>query len=119
MGITYANLVIKKSFEATDSAEVEFLVDSGAAYSLVPGDVLESLGILPNRSKEFTMADGTKIERAMGDCFYMYEDEKGAAPVIFGEGDDVALLGAMTLESLGLVLNPFSRTLHPMRLLLV
>ena len=32
-------------------------------------------------------------------------------------GDDQALLGAVTLENLGLVLNPFSRTLHPMRLL--
>jgi hypothetical protein len=32
-------------------------------------------------------------------------------------GDD-ALLGVVTLEMLGLVFNPFSRTLHPMRLLL-
>jgi hypothetical protein len=27
-------------------------------------------------------------------------------------------LGATTLESIGLVLNPFTRTLHPMRMLL-
>ena len=31
---------------------------------------------------------------------------------------DQALLGVVTLEILGLVFNPFDRTLHPMRMLL-
>ena len=119
MGITNAKLVVKKSYEAEDSAEVNFLVDSGAAYSVVPGDLLESLGIMPNRSQQFSLADGTIIERAMGDCFYIFQDNFAAAPVIFGEADDMPILGALTLEALGLVLNPFTRTLHPMRLLMV
>jgi hypothetical protein len=34
--------------------------------------------------------------------------------VILGEPGDDALLGAVTLEVLGLVLNPFSRTLQPL-----
>ncbi|PYS11939.1 MAG: aspartyl protease, partial [Acidobacteria bacterium] len=36
-----------------------------------------------------------------------------------GEPGDAALLGVVTLENLGLVFNPFTRTLHPMRLLMV
>lgn len=43
---------------------------------------------------------------------------KVAAPVIYGEEGDDALLGATTLESFGLVLNPFTRELHPMRMLM-
>ena len=39
-------------------------------------------------------------------------------PVVLGEPGDEALLGVVTLEILGLVLNPFSRTLQPMRMLL-
>jgi hypothetical protein len=39
--------------------------------------------------------------------------------VILGEPGDEPLLGAVTLEILGLVLNPFKRTLQPMRMLLV
>jgi len=35
-----------------------------------------------------------------------------------GEEKDEALLGAFTLESLGLILNPFTRELLPMKLLL-
>ena len=36
-----------------------------------------------------------------------------------GEPGDEPLLGVVTLEILGLVLNPFTRTLQPMRMLLV
>ena len=45
---------------------------------------------------------------------------QGAAhsPVILGEPEDEPLLGVVTLEILGLVFNPFTRTLHPMRMLL-
>ncbi len=39
--------------------------------------------------------------------------------MILGEPGDVALVGAVTLESLALVLNPFDRSLKPMRLLLM
>jgi hypothetical protein len=38
--------------------------------------------------------------------------------VVLGEPGDEALLGVVTLGILGLVLNPFTRALQPMRLLL-
>jgi len=38
--------------------------------------------------------------------------------VILGEPGDEPLLGVVTIEILGLVLNPFKRTLEPMRMLL-
>jgi predicted aspartyl protease len=44
--------------------------------------------------------------------------EEAHTPVILGEEGDEALLGIVTLEILGLVLNPFTRTLQPMRMML-
>ncbi|MBI2149868.1 MAG: hypothetical protein HYU27_04595 [Acidobacteria bacterium] len=38
--------------------------------------------------------------------------------MVLGETEDEALLGAVTLETLGLMLNPLSRTLQPMRMAL-
>jgi hypothetical protein len=38
--------------------------------------------------------------------------------MILGEAGDEALMGAVTLEILGLVLHPFKRTLEPMRMML-
>jgi len=39
-------------------------------------------------------------------------------PVMLGEKEDEALLGTVTLEEFGLVLNPLTRKLQPMRMML-
>ena len=118
MGLTYKSIKVKANFEALAERDVDFMVDSGAVYSLVPGDTLQELGIKPHRKLTFVLADGTKIERQVGDAYFEYQGEGGSAPVIFGEAGDEPLLGAMTLESLGLVLDPFKRELYPARLML-
>jgi len=118
MGITTAILRVREHRKAAKFAEVEFLVDSGAVYSLVPGKILDELEIEPHREMSFSLADGTTVKRRVCSAYFEFEGEGGPAPVVYGEEGDTALLGATTLESLGLVLNPFSRTLHPMRLLM-
>ncbi len=118
MGITTAILTVREHRKAEKSADVEFLVDSGAVYSLVPGKVLDELGIEPYKEMSFSLADGTSIKRRISSAYFEYEGEGGPAPVVYGEEGDTALLGATTLESIGLVLNPFTRTLHPMRMLM-
>ncbi len=119
MGLTTQRLVVKESHRARRKAVVDFLIDSGAVYSLVPAPILRRLGIRPHRTVEFALADATRITRRVGDAYFEYRGEGGAAPVIFGEEGDEPLLGATTLESLGLVLDPFKRRLIPMRMLLV
>jgi hypothetical protein len=44
--------------------------------------------------------------------------QTATSPVVLGGPGDAALLGAVTLETLGLMLNPLSRELLPMRLML-
>ena len=118
MGITNAILTVREHRKAEKTAEVEFLVDSGAVYSLVPGKILDELGIEPYKEMSFSLADGTVLKRRVCSAYFEYEGEGGPAPVVYGEEGDEALLGATTLKSLGLVLNPFTRTLHPMRMLM-
>ena len=117
MGLTRVRMQLRAAKRRLQS--VDFLVDSGAVYSLLPLDVWKKLGLKPKRREQFTLADGTCVERAVSECTFIYGDLDSASPVILGEStDEEALLGAVTLETLGLVLNPFSRTLHPMRMLL-
>ncbi len=118
MGITTAILKVREHRKAEKWAEVNFLVDSGAVYSLVPGKILDELEIEPYREMTFSLADGTTLKRRVCSAYFEYEGEGGPAPVVYGEEGDEPLLGATTLESLGLVLNPFTRTLHPMRMLM-
>jgi predicted aspartyl protease len=114
MGITKVEVLVKKAHDAKASRVVEFLVDSGAVYSVVAATVLKQLGCKPYREKNFFLADGSKISRKIGDAYFEYKGVGGPAPVIFGEKNDRNLLGVTTLEALELVLDPFKRELRPM-----
>lgn len=58
------------------------------------------------------------LERSAPEAYAIFPQGEARTPVILGEGNDEALWGVVTLEILGFALNPFDRTLHPMRMLL-
>ena len=95
-----------------------FLIDSGVTYSLVPAQVWQSIELEPTREQTFTLADGTTVDRRISTCYLMLPQGEDYSPVILGEPGDEALLGVVTLEMLGLLFNPFNRTLQPMRMML-
>lgn len=101
-----------------DEATLDFLVDSAAHYTSLPEEVWQKLGLVRKRSLRLRLADGTVIERGVGQCEIKLALGETATPVILGAPGDLALLGAVTLEELGLVLNPYNRTLHPMEMLM-
>ena len=114
MSVAAVKVKLKKSYEGKRARVVEFLVDSGAVYSIVSSTTLRALGIRPHRTRDFFLADGSKVTREIGDAFFEYKATGGAAPVIFGEKKDRNLLGVTTLEALELVLDPCNRELRPM-----
>ncbi len=115
MGVTY----IEGEVEGPGGKKsVRFLVDSGATYTLLPLAAWQAIGLKPKRSHDFSLADGTSVERSVSECHIRLPQGECHTPVILGEEFDEALLGVITLEILGLVLNPFNRTLQPMRMLL-
>jgi clan AA aspartic protease len=118
MGLTHVRASIANPARPRRTAQVEFLVDSGALYSVVPSTILRDLGIKPHSERSFTLADGTEITRAIGDATFRIDEQRGASPVIFGEDDDAALLGAVSLESLGFMLDPMKRILRQLPMVL-
>jgi clan AA aspartic protease len=116
MGLTYIEGKVAGKNDVSEM--VNFLVDSGANYTLLSKEVWEKLELKPKKTVSFTLADGTKIERAVSECRIEILGEDFHTPVILGEEGDEPLLGAVTLEILGVVLNPFNRTLQPMRMML-
>ena len=118
MGLTYIQANIANPARPKRSARVKFLVDSGAFYSVVPQPVLRRLGIRPRRTKSFILADGTEIKRSLGQALFRLNGEEAASPVIFGERGDSVLLGSVSLEALGFMLDPLKRELRPLPMLL-
>lgn len=118
MGLTVLEIEVGNPANPEVTERLEFLIDSGAIYSVVPARMLKKLGIKPLSEQEFRLADGTKIIRKKGIALFKYEDRVGGADVIFGQKGDSMLLGAFTLEALGLVLDPLKRELKPLPMIL-
>ena len=98
---------------------LEFVVDSGAMYSLLPDGVWQRIGIEPRSRMKFGLADATTIERDISECEFELPQGTAHSPVILGEPGDQALLGVVTLENLAVMLNPYTGEIVPMRLLLL
>lgn len=118
MGLTVLEIEVGNPANPKVTERVEFLIDSGAVYSVVPAPILEKLGIKPLAEEEFRLATGDKVVRKKGIALFKYGDKVGGADVIFGQAGDQQLLGAFTLEALGLVLDPLKRELRPLPMLL-
>lgn len=118
MGRTTLTVRIANPTDPKRYRELEFIVDSGASYTVVPKDILKELGIRPRSTRSFLLANGEKFERRMGNAAVEYKKSRGAAPVVFGEKGNFPLLGVTTLEALGLIFDPLHQELKPAVLML-
>jgi predicted aspartyl protease len=118
MGLTVLEAAIANPAKPDVKRSLEFLIDSGAIYSVAPATVLDDLGIKPSAEQSFRLADGSRISRRKGVAVFSYGEHIGVADVIFGEEGDSTILGVFTLEALGLTLDPFKRELRPLPMIL-
>ncbi len=118
MGLTSLKIEVGNPGSPENTVPVEFLIDSGAIYSVVPATILEQLGIKPITEEEFKLINGETIIRKRGIALFKYGNRIGGADVIFGEEGDSTLSGISTLESLGLTLDPIRRELKSLPLIL-
>jgi len=115
MGFTFTKMRIKKSFQSKKFLEERLLVDSVAIYSVIPAKDLKKLGIVLHSEEEFELANGEVVKRKVGDVYFEYKGKKGTAPAVFGEEGDRKLLGILTLEALGFILDPLKREIKPLK----
>ena len=116
MGLTDVRVTVSNLANPGRGLELDFLVDSGAIYSVVPREILDAIGIVPVGVERFRLADLTRIEREVGNALFTFQGKARSTPVMFGEEGDATLLGVLTLEALGLVLDPIRQELRPMEL---
>ena len=118
MGVTTLTVEVANNAAPEVTESLEFIVDSGAVFSVVPTEVLRRLGIRPVQQQTFQLANNTRIVRWKGGALFKFREYVGFSEVIFGEEGDATLLGAHTLEAFGLGLDPIKRELRPMLLTL-
>lgn len=118
MGISYVDARLARPGGRGDAVKVRFLIDTGAIYSLLPEAAWKKLRLKPIRTIDFVLADGTPVSRDVSEAQFEIAGEHATSPVILGTPGDAPLLGAVTLETLGLMVSPVSRKVLPMRMVL-
>lgn len=104
---------IQKLTEPDRRLETELVVDTGAVYSMLPRSLLISLGVTPRSHRRFRLGEGRTVVWEFGDAIFRVDGYQAPSPVIFGEENCPHLLGAVTLEAMGVGVDPLNKKLLP------
>ena len=109
MGTFNVDLWVGNLF-AEAGTTVSALVDTGATNTMLPSSLLRELGIEPVESRFARVADGRRVELQTAWARFSIQGRNTVARVSFGpEGE--YLMGATTLEDLGMVIDPVDQRL--------
>jgi aspartyl protease family protein len=113
VGLFKSKLAVWNPASPSRVEELELLVDTGASYSWFMRERLEALGIRPTGRMQFRTIDGRVLERDVAPVFVRSDGHIGGDTVVVAESGDAEVLGAHTLESLGLEADPVQKRLIP------
>ncbi len=116
VNVELSNLARDNGLEGS-SESVRVMVDTGATLSVFPTSMLERLGIRRIGQRRF-QGFGGGLVRDVGSVCLTYEGETVATTVVFGQEDDVSVLGVTALEMLGFQVDPVKGELHRVDLLI-
>jgi clan AA aspartic protease len=115
---TFQQQIVVSNLDSSRSRELKAWVDTGAAYTWIPRAVLEDLGIPPAFRRRFRLANGTEIDRDCAQANVKVDGSQLITVCVFGDEGSEPLLGAVTLEEMGLGVDPLNQRLVPVTLLL-
>jgi len=113
MGTFTTKLKVWNPAQPEKAEELEALVDTGAAFSWVSRARLERLGVTPSRRMPFRTTDGRLLVR---DLAIVHVGTNGyIAPdlVVMAEPGEMEVIGAHSIEGLGLAVDPVQKKLVP------
>ncbi len=92
---------------------LEATVDTGAAFSWISRARLERLGVTAARKMPFRTIEGRVLDRDLA-AVYIASDEYSAPDVVvMAEAGEMEVLGAHSLEGLGVAADPIQKRLTP------
>jgi len=114
MGTFRTTIMIESAERRGEMRSIEdALVDTGSEYTWVPRAVLADLGIRPEQTQRFVVADGRHLERQVGIAIVHAAGAMAPDFVVFAEPGDMILLGARSLEGLNMRVDAERKQLVP------
>ncbi|MBI3078015.1 MAG: aspartyl protease family protein [Deltaproteobacteria bacterium] len=99
--------------QAREPQDVEFLVDTGAAFTWLPEEIAEAAGLLPHDRCLVRLADSRQVEKSLAWARMTLEGRTDQTFCLIGDRHSQPLLGAFTLEGFRLSVDPTNRGLVP------
>jgi len=113
MGILYVQGKLSHPLKLSLQHKLRFLVDTGAFFSVAPHEILSMLKVSPIREETVQFADGRKARWKLGEVRLEVDGRSVTTLVLFGKKGTQPLLGAYSLEGLGLSVDSRRRRLVP------
>lgn len=111
MGATYVTVTVKNPAQPERAWEGTFLVDTGSINSIVPRKHLEAIGIRPDGTRQYELADGSVIDLDTGGASFEFLGRRTPAYVVFGDNSAEPLLGLTAMEAVGVQVDPANERL--------
>lgn len=111
MGLTKVTTKLTSLYDPQGIYESVFLVDTGAIDCMAPSDELERIGVRREGKMAYELVDGTVKEYPYGLVRIEFMGEITAGRVAFGGHGSEPILGVTALESVGIMVDPASKTL--------
>ena len=91
--------------------DVEFLVDTGSYYTVIPPRLANELGIKPVAEAEVILADKRTVKIALSYAYIKLLDREGVLPVRIMDVPE-PIIGVTALEGLGIKVDPVTGRLE-------
>lgn len=92
---------------------IELMVDSGSTYTWLPRSLIQRLGLHVSGKRPVRLADGRIVEKEGVDALIRLDGEVHSNFCLIADEGDGLLLGALTLETFSMGVDPINRKLMP------
>jgi len=113
MGTFTAKLRVWKADHPEAAQELELLVDTGASFSWISKARLAGLGVTAAYQMPFRTTDGRVLEREMAIVYIASDGRSVPDLVVMAEEGESEVIGAHSIEGLGMAADPVQKKLVP------
>ncbi|MEM2936500.1 MAG: aspartyl protease family protein [Candidatus Bathyarchaeia archaeon] len=113
MGYVYVKALLGDPGRAR-TREVRFLADTGAGYMVLRPELARELGLIPVGKTKALVADNRVVEADVAPAYIKVLDREAVVLAAIMDSPE-SLLGAFTLEVLGLSVDPSTGKVEPTR----
>jgi predicted aspartyl protease len=93
--------------------ELEAFVDTGAAFTRISRSRLERLGVVPTRRMPFRTIEGRVLERDLATVYIAIDGYSVPDVAVVAETGEMEVMGAHSIEGLGMAADPVQKKLVP------